>query len=126
MNDLERYMVKDRELLAHTMGYSHFRYGEGGDDCLQGYWCKNPDGVEVELPHPWVDANADYAVLEWVRTEILKEDSIIDEAAFHDTLADCFWMNLYQEPRRYPEPRSTISIGYQIGDYARAALKVIE
>ena len=79
-----------------------------------------------ELPDPFTDANDDYAVLERVRTEILKEDSIIDEAAFHDTLADCFWMNLYQEPRRYPEPRSTISIGYQIGDYARAVLKVIE
>ena len=101
MNDLERYMVKDRELLAHAMGYSHFRYGEGGDDCLQGYWCKNPDGVEVELPHPWIDANDDYAVLKWMRGHQ-------ENGAFARELQlESMW-------------------SYEIGDYARAALKVLK
>lgn len=77
-------------------------------------WHKNPDSgswvnrinfpdvkyahYEHELPDPFTDANDDYAVLEWIRKDGLMPMSMYEKQQFH----------------------------YQIGDYARAALKAIE
>jgi len=62
-----------------------------------------------DLPNPFTDANDDYAVLEWMREQV--------------------------EPGQpYGEPswpflgalKGDLQIAYRVGDYARAALKVID
>ena len=58
----------------------------------------------VCLPNPFKDANEDYAVLEWARETWSKHSSEWCD----------FWFDL-------PHAGS-----YKIGDYARAALKVID
>ncbi len=57
----------------------------------------------VELPDPFTDANDDYAVLEWMRNDA-PQDAHIAFVCDVDFTA----------------------LNYQIGDYARAALKVID
>ena len=55
---------------------------------------------------PFTDANDDYAVLEWIRAQGIMGSKIATELS----KAGC----------------GKWSIDYQIGDYARAALKVID
>jgi len=102
----------DRIKLAEAMGWTPL------DLKLTGYWM--PPGVtidthvmhiervaESDLPDPFTDANDDYAVLEWFRgnyldfpgTHIGKEAKLI--------LTRHLW-------------------NYEIGDYARAAISVLE
>ena len=59
-----------------------------------------------QIPDPFTDANDDYAVLEWMRELGVMDDSRIEY--------DRAWDKL-------PERGE-----YQIGDYARAALKVLD
>ena len=67
------------------------------------------------LPDPFTDANDDYAVLEWMRGQgWIKEHigggdnaMLIDHRLIGSTMFGQQW-------------------GYQIGDYARAALKVLD
>lgn len=56
---------------------------------------------EIKVPDPFTDANDDYAVLEWLKTK--KNYSQLGELFEHREIAR-----------------------YKIGDYARAALKVLE
>jgi len=63
----------------------------------------------VDLPDPFTDANDDYAVLEWVRQK--KED-----------LSNPGWAGSFG---RFAKALKA-SCWYEVGDYARAALKVIE
>ncbi len=60
--------------------------------------------------NPFTDANDDYAVLEWMRS--------LDN---NDTQ---FWQRYCDALRDFPE--IGLKPAYQIGDYARAALKVLE
>ena len=61
-----------------------------------------------DLPfHPFTDANDDYAVLEWMRNE----KDLLDDS---NIAMDVAWKAL---------PEKGV---YKIGDYARAALKVID
>lgn len=66
-----------------------------------------------ELPHPFTDANDDYAVLEWMRAGLTGARNDNREKARH-------WVNfvLLLSDWQISE--------YQIGDYARAALKVLD
>lgn len=62
-----------------------------------------PDRKTVaKLPDPYTDANDDYAVLEWMRKDAPQEQHIAFVCDVDFT-----------------------ALNYQIGDYARAALKVI-
>ena len=90
MNDQEK-----RIKLALLMGWKY----------QEAYHCwTKPDGSLLPREFdPFTDANDDYAVLEWVRTQ----DELWTDV--HDYLCNV----------------SNIS-NYKIGDYARAALKVIE
>ena len=92
----------DRIKLAEAMGW-RLQQEDGPRNHDSRLWL-DPDGVggyfTYALPNPLEDANDDYAVLEWMRGEGL-----------------IGWHNALDE---------TPQDHYKIGDYARAALKVIE
>ena len=101
--------MNDRIKLAEAMGWKwslrnvHYKTGQ---------WT-SPDGTEAEvwcyhdaIPFdPFTDANDDYAVLEWMRKT---------HAPNGDRVWQKFRSHLHLQER------------YNIGDYARAALKVLE
>ena len=94
--------MSDRIKLAEAMGWNR---AEGRSDNLEwsGMWF-SPDGYGPRPPpDPFTDANDDYAVLEWMRSDPCKFNNAECETENHGWA----WK-------------------YQIGDYARAALKVIE
>jgi len=71
-------------------------------------------------PDPFTDANDDYAVLEFVRKSVPNGTQPGDKwRPFYDAL---------REPTDSPVVRGNLKpmASYQIGDYARAALKVID
>ena len=92
--------MNDRIKLAEAMGWTHDEIDENcwhsPDDDPKGPWTDT-----AYLPDPFTDANDDYAVLEWLRSD----QSLFDTRRFWEYL---------------PGFRD-----YKIGDYARAALKVI-
>lgn len=99
--------MNDRIKLAEAMGWRL----DPDLDFIQGshtnYWL-SPDAnvtrVSEALPDPFTDANDDYAVLEWMRS--------------HGTD--------YQPPsNKFSGELFNPQWHYQIGDYARAALKVL-
>ena len=63
---------------------------------------------ESDLPDPFTDANDDYAVLNWARGSGLNNEQ---------------WLDFVKATNDYPQigPK----VGYIVGDYARAALEVI-
>ena len=92
--------MKDRIKLAEVMGWKS--HGAG-------YWSKPGCGLPLHSrdakllmgpPDPFTDANDDYAVLEWMRNN------------------GKYWKAFCGEVKNWYD--------YKIGDYARAALKVIE
>ena len=90
----------DFDLLSPTDVWTHpsRAYGRGG------------------CPDPFTDANDDYAVLEWMRGplyERLREDD-------PDGILCKMWIAIDGDP--YDRDAKS---DYQIGDYARAALKVL-
>ena len=62
------------------------------------------------LPNPFTDANDDYAVLEWMRESVKSVDVQSEEWDIY-----CYFFALVDY----------IKTRYQIGDYAKALLKVI-
>ena len=90
--------MNDRIKLAEAMGWTTRDEGN--------LWA-DPDPSNLSLrdapPDPFTDANDDYAVLEWMREQKKWNQ-------WHDFCDEC----------------PTYSFMYQIGDYARAALKVLE
>jgi len=94
--------MSDRIKLAEAMGWKHLDASENPPH-LVGPMMKGPKG-NIEwlecIPDPFSDANDDYAVLEWMRLQ----KRILE-----------FWVHV---------PLSAWK--YKIGDYARAALKVLE
>ena len=103
--------MESRIKLAEAMGWVSQPNEPNGEPV----WL-SPDGEDpyylYELPDPYTDANDDYSVLVWMREHHkwqefkpalgkLREESI-------------YWRN------------SQFTWMYQIGDYARAALKVID
>lgn len=98
---------QERIRLAEAMGYETIRRGV---DFWEGI---APTGDHTwRLPDPFTDANDDYAVLEWARSD----ERRMQFPAFVGALSDV--MDIRLQPGH--------SANYQIGDYARAALKVLE
>ena len=106
--------MNDRIKLAEAMGYKP--YPDADTPC---WW--SPDGLTIHpltdefphlppLPDPEHDANDDYAVLEWMREKGLQDANTWTK--FVDTLNDF--------------PEMGLKVAYQIGDYARAALRAID
>ena len=100
--------MNDRIKLAEAMGWA-----SAGDPDGNVWWSAPPTKYPEsycfdtdELPDPFTDANDDYAVLEWMRNNATWV--VGDETdKFFDQLEWGTWE-------------------YEIGDYARAALKVIQ
>ena len=76
-----------------------------GAKCVDGIWHWKGSTWNELLFDPLTDANDDYAVLEWMRAEVRREGI--------SWLNGCGLLSLAAH-------------NYQIGDYARAALKVLE
>ena len=91
---------KDRMTLAKAMGAQFTTISNGS-------WAhvNMPGGGAFKDWHPDTDANDDYAVLEWMRCKDPK-----------------YWITFACELN----DGFTEASDYKIGDYARAALKVIE
>jgi hypothetical protein len=97
--------MNDRIKLAEAMGWTKvkpyrddiygLRPGTGASDSLWLECC-------LQVPDPFIDANDDYAVLEWINSH----------AAFS-----------FREP--YWNAMTHRIWSYKVGDYARAALKVL-
>ncbi len=104
---------QDRVRLAEAMGWKRVTEGE------QAWWPapyvierikkEHPDSIAFDyvgfdsLPDPLTDANDDYAVLEWMRTMPFQNGD---------------WQRI--------NPINLPMTNYRIGDYARAALKVLK
>ncbi len=97
--------MNDRIKLAEAMGWVPHN-----QDVYPGKWI-DPDGRKLvgcfNMPDPFEDANDDYAVLRWMRGDGKPEF----QAGWGDFCEEL-------QPFEYTD--------YQIGDYARAALKVLE
>jgi len=100
--------------LAEAMGWTSYPVHKGSFADQQGHvtWkSPNPDDGRFNLPDPFTDANDDYAVLEHFRCRLGGWDRFQQEmdANFSEHVK-----------------KSSLAVDYQIGDYARAALKVID
>ena len=103
--------MNDRIKLAEAMGWTRIpgKINIAGDNINPPLW-RDPSGnapyPASALPNPYSDANDDYAVLEWMRGQ--------DKDTFTNFAFRCniHWMDDW-------------TLLYQIGDYARAALKVL-
>jgi len=96
--------MNDRIKLAEAMGWVRWEH----PNRTHLAWT-HPDidklaALECGLPDPFTDANDDYAVLEWMRVEVRREGI--------SWLNGCGLLSLAAH-------------NYQIGDYARACLKVL-
>jgi len=111
MKDRIKYRIK----LCEAMGWvctSKTTYTDGS--VHKAFW-RDPEtgtggNAACDLPDPFTSANDDYAVLEWLRSDNDRADAAFEAL---ENMTHC------------PLP-SEFSINYEIGDYARAALKVIE
>jgi len=104
-------ITDDRIKVAEAMGWKPALGGDakviaGSPTDFWDVW-RDPTGVYFteELPDPFTDANDDYAVLEWAR----KRMDFTFTRKFYESCANI-----------------TRVSDYQIGDYAKAALEVIE
>ncbi len=100
----------------HTDNY-HFRR-KLPEPTQQGWL--SPSGTVRALPDPFTDANDDYAVLEWMRavTEIPADNFTPEDWQR--------WLEFQAALSSDTNSKSGLKGDYQIGDYARAALKVLE
>ncbi len=115
--------MKDTIKIAEMMGW---RWSENSNKEAGGGRWYRPDGSYTdlcikyaEIPDPYTDANDDYAVLEWMRES---EERLDDGGA----LFAKFIFALRYIQRTRGTLTNVNSEGYEIGDYAKAALKVID
>jgi len=99
--------MNDRIKLAEAMGWKKACYAG------HGVCWKSPHGevyrlAPDSLPDPFTDANDDYAVLEWMRNPE-------GDGKFHPNWS--YFCDILEENMTYD---------YDIGDFARAALKVLD
>ena len=94
---------KDKIRLAEAVGWK----------LVDGVWHGKGSTWASLMFDPFTDANDDYAVLEWVRNQVPTNNNGIKWAS-HD-LGWCFYKHLKDNPAEY-----------ELGDYARAALKILE
>jgi len=93
--------TEDRIKLAKAMGWTRIKYPTAKIPWRKNDMWQPPHMRSVRYknpPDPFTDANDDYAVLEWMRNCSEIKDTAVN------------WKSQFT---------------YQIGDYARAALKVI-
>lgn len=121
---------EDRIRLAEAMG---FEWQSTVDQPMnpRGQWLSPFTGWTERLPNkealpfdPFTDANDDYAVLEWMRPDDWI-NSVPIKGPEHQAWRD-FIFELRLNQRKGGRTTSEIGEGYQIGDYARAALAVID
>ena len=121
---------KDRIRLAEAMGWEWDTTIRG----RRGYpddwpvWIK-PNGDRwfspADMPDPFTDANDDYAVLKWMRPDEGVHIGYADGSSNWSLWSD-FKDHLYELITTRTGNRRFAPWDYQIGDYARAALKVLE
>ena len=111
-------MSDDRIKLAEAMGcVVETHSGQYG----VLYGVRNKNGVLELLPDPFTDANDDYAVLEWMR-------NTCPGGCFDDGYGDerPLWVAILAQVMEADDCENCLDYGvYKIGDYARAALKVL-
>ncbi len=90
---------KNRIRLAEAMGWSNYLAHSKAE-----IWEHEKYSTRLACPDPFTDANDDYAVLEWMRTNPASDSRLTWREAIKYITAE----------------------NYRIGDYARAALEVIE
>ncbi len=103
--------MTDRIKLAEAMGWTNshqFRWDGPGD----GEYRNDP-------PDPFTDANDDYAVLEWVRKLVADKHGTLPSGKARWSSSDKWWPF-------YEAITTAEASRHQVGDYARAALKVLE
>lgn len=122
--------MDDRIKLAEAMGWeiekpyeSAVRCRYGGKATMRlilpnggGQIC-NDETIGTHLPDPFTSANDDYAVLEWMRETIVDQMRPEDPVMVNKVLAS--------HSQSLLKNRLGYKFDYQIGDYARAALKVL-
>lgn len=117
----------DRIELAKAMGWTDIavRHGVSDGGATTALMAKPPMGSYCEwhvrndgdfalLLDPEHDASDDYVVLEWMRENWQGKEG--QHAKWHQIAKDIWWV--WDE--------YAVEIPYKIGDYARAALKVIQ
>ena len=110
MNDQQKNRIK----LAEAMGWKLISNYTGSFADKQGFqdW-RSPDGAPLqELPDPFTDANDDYAVLEWARTN--PEGFGVQHNG--EWMGWTTFMHMNEQEAHQ----------YKIGNNARTALKVID
>lgn len=109
--------MDDRIKLAEAMGWTDF-IGEVG--LPPGAKDARPVTQGHQLPpDPFTDANDDYAVLEWIRNQVGEEHGWLPSGKARWSSSDEWWPF-------YEQFGNVTAASYKIGDYARAALKVLE
>ena len=107
---------KDRIKLAEAMGWKRVTTREDFERGQPPRWQDPETGTKgnffPNLPDPEHDANDDYAVLEWMRDDSRRMGFPRYVGALSDVMDNRI--------------ANSHSANYQIGDYARAALKVLE
>ena len=108
--------LSDRIKLAEAMGWTHIHMKYVAmDETSYPFGCVpgnvNDKHLKEQIPDPYTNANDDYAVLEWMRE---RRDSLLADDA-----------DVWRKFMAVIHEGAFCTSLYQIGDYARAALKVI-
>ncbi len=111
--------MTDRIKLAEAMGWQAY-VSEG---FVEYDLDKRVYRQESDLPDPYTDANDDYAVLEWMREYRAQHIDFESEGGFLKWVEFSRVLSICRDKANIlPHP----AVDYRIGDYARAALEVIE
>ena len=102
--------------LATAQGWKRIPDDELDASTYPYYWIDGKGAYQKDVPDPYTDANDDYRVLEWARNEWLDIMGAAPEWAV--------FVNALLQGVDTAMSKSWTS--YRIGDYARAALKVID
>lgn len=115
---------QDRILLAEAMGYNRIEMDghtgwlpPGCKGPLPDSWDQRDFLTAAALPDPLTDANDDYAVLEWARNSWLTRNPPLPDQPEWDQFCDALW----ETPTLYGS-----LLFYRIGDYAKAAISVLQ
>jgi len=103
---------EDRIFLAEKMGWLRWEHPNRTHLAWTHPDTDKPAALECDLPDPEHDANDDYAVLEWMRK---RRDSLLARDA-----------DVWRKFMAVIHDMAFCTSLYQIGDYARAALEVLQ
>ena len=115
--------MKDRIKLAEAMGWTDIRmkHVEMDGNSYPFGWSHESDNPKYreQIPDPFTNANDDYAVLEWMNNHRFSKRRKFSAALAHE-------LQKIEEDGSLKVAWPDAAMRYRIGDYARAALKVIE